>query len=65
MNFIGGFSALVQKGMTEADRRLIAAIPQALAETVQGPGEGDVVLRLRGGCHQGDGGDGNALVDDT
>ena len=33
VNFIGGFSALVQKGMTEADRRLIAAIPQALAET--------------------------------
>ena len=32
VNFIGGFSALVQKGMTEADRRLIAAIPQALAE---------------------------------
>jgi len=33
VNFIGGFSALVQKGMTLADRRLIAAIPQALAET--------------------------------
>ena len=27
VNFIGGFSALVQKGMTDADRRLIAAIP--------------------------------------
>ena len=33
VNFIGGFSALVQKGMTEADRRLIAAIPEALATT--------------------------------
>ena len=33
INFIGGFSALVQKGMTEADRKLIASIPEALAET--------------------------------
>ena len=33
VNFIGGFSALVQKGATSGDRRLIAAIPQALAET--------------------------------
>ena len=33
VNFIGGFSALVQKGMTDADRRLIAAIPEALADT--------------------------------
>ena len=33
VNFIGGFSALVQKGMTEADRRLITAIPEALATT--------------------------------
>ena len=33
VNFIGGFSALVQKGMTDADRRLIAAIPEALAGT--------------------------------
>ncbi len=33
VNFIGGFSALVHKGMTEADRRLIAAIPEALAVT--------------------------------
>ena len=33
VNFIGGFSALVQKGMTEADRKLIAAIPEALAAT--------------------------------
>ena len=33
VNFIGGFSALVQKGMTLGDRRLISSIPQALAET--------------------------------
>ena len=33
VNFIGGYSALVQKGMTAADRRLIASIPQALSET--------------------------------
>ena len=33
VNFIGGFSALVQKGMTDADLRLIAAIPEALAVT--------------------------------
>ncbi|MCD8141765.1 MAG: PFL family protein [Clostridiales bacterium] len=33
VNFIGGYSALVQKGMTEAGRKLIAAIPEALAET--------------------------------
>lgn len=33
VNFIGGFSALVQKGMTNADIRLIDSIPQALAET--------------------------------
>lgn len=33
VNFIGGFSALVQKGATSADRKLIAAIPEALAIT--------------------------------
>ena len=33
VDFIGGFSALVHKGMTSGDRRLLAAIPQALAET--------------------------------
>ena len=33
VNFIGGFSALVQKGMTAADRRLIDSIPEALAVT--------------------------------
>lgn len=33
VDFIGGFSALVQKGMTEGDRRLIESIPEALAVT--------------------------------
>ena len=33
VNFIGGFSALVQKGYTESDRRLLAAIPETLATT--------------------------------
>ena len=33
VNFIGGFSALVQKGFSAGDRELIEAIPQALAET--------------------------------
>ena len=33
IDFIGGFSALVQKGMGNADRRLIASIPHALATT--------------------------------
>lgn len=33
INFIGGFSALVQKGFTSGDLALIDAIPQALSET--------------------------------
>lgn len=33
VNFIGGFSALVQKGFTIGDRNLIAAIPEALDVT--------------------------------
>ncbi|MCQ2406735.1 MAG: PFL family protein, partial [Oscillospiraceae bacterium] len=33
VNFIGGYTALVHKGYTEGDRRLIASIPEALAET--------------------------------
>ncbi|MEA5144291.1 MAG: PFL family protein [Oscillibacter sp.] len=33
VNFIGGFSALVQKGFTSGDRKLIASIPEALACT--------------------------------
>lgn len=33
INFIGGFSALVQKGFTPGDLALIEAIPQALSET--------------------------------
>jgi uncharacterized protein len=33
IDFIGGFSALVQKGISDADARLIASIPEALART--------------------------------
>ena len=33
VNFLGGFSALVSKGMTASDRLLIESIPQALAST--------------------------------
>lgn len=33
VNFLGGYSALVSKGMTEADKNLIRSIPEALAST--------------------------------
>ena len=33
VDFVGGYSAYVQKGMGDADRRLIACIPEALATT--------------------------------
>ena len=33
VNFIGGYSALVQKGMTRADRAVIESIPEVLSET--------------------------------
>ena len=33
INFIGGFSALVQKGMTEGARNMISVIPETLATT--------------------------------
>lgn len=33
VNFLGGYSALVHKGMTPGDRALIASIPEALAVT--------------------------------
>ncbi|MDD6482336.1 MAG: PFL family protein [Lachnospiraceae bacterium] len=33
VNLIGGYSAIVSKGMTKADENLIRSIPQALAET--------------------------------
>ena len=33
VNFIGGYSALVEKGATEADERLITSIPEALSDT--------------------------------
>lgn len=33
INFLGGYSALVSKGMTKADELLLRSIPQALAQT--------------------------------
>lgn len=33
VNFIGGFSALVQKGYSKGDKKLIASIPEALSVT--------------------------------
>ena len=33
VNFLGGYSAIVSKGITEADRILIESIPQAMNET--------------------------------
>ena len=33
VNFVGGYSALVEKGMTKGDELLIESIPQALAQT--------------------------------
>ena len=33
INFLGGYSAVVSKGMTHSDELLIRSIPQALAET--------------------------------
>lgn len=33
IDYLGGFSALVQKGIGNADRRLIQSIPEALAQT--------------------------------
>lgn len=33
VDFIGGYSALVNKGMTKADKDLIVSIPEALSET--------------------------------
>ena len=33
VNFIGGYTALVQKGFTKGDRNLVASIPEAMAGT--------------------------------
>ena len=33
VNFLGGYSALMHKGSTKADERLVASIPEALSET--------------------------------
>jgi len=61
VNFIGGFSALVHKGMTEADKKLIAAIPEALAV----PLAGQLVCYERGHARDGPGHVGRAEVVDA
>jgi len=33
IQFIGGFSALIEKGCTKGDRKLVDSIPEALAAT--------------------------------
>ena len=33
VDVLGGYSALVEKGCTEGDRRFMASIPEALAAT--------------------------------
>ena len=33
VNFLGGYSAMMQKGATQADERLLASIPEVLSET--------------------------------
>ena len=33
VNFLGGYSALMQKGATQADERLLQSIPEVMAET--------------------------------
>lgn len=35
VNFLGGYSAMMQKGSTDADERLVASVPEVLAETVR------------------------------
>ena len=35
VDFIGGYTALVQKGMSEAERRFLSTIPEALASTAK------------------------------
>ena len=57
-NFIGGFGALVHKGFSAGDRRLIQAIPRALAETDIVCSSVNIRTRQVGyqhGCRQADG----------
>ena len=58
VNFIGGFSALVQKGFTTGDRSLIASIPEALARTERVCASVNVGSTQRGHQHGRCGGDG-------
>jgi Uncharacterized conserved protein len=55
INFIGGFSALVQKGMTDSDLRLINSIPESLARTERVCGSVNVAS-TKAGINMGRGG---------
>lgn len=48
VNFIGGFSALVHKGYTKGDHRLITSIPEALSRTERVCGSVNVGTTLAG-----------------
>ncbi len=57
-------SASVMPFWTRAEKPPMKLTPVALGRPVQGGGKGGVVVCLRRSGHQGDGGDGDALVDD-
>ena len=60
INFLGGYSAVVSKGMTHSDELLIRSIPQALAETERILQFGECGInedRYQYGCRKVDGRD--------
>ena len=59
-----GEAHVVGIGAGLAPGQYIAGFIAGPGRPVQRQGEGHVVLRLAGACHQGHGGDGDALVDD-
>jgi len=48
VNFLGGYSALMHKGATAADERLLASIPEVLSETERLCSSVNVAARGRG-----------------
>lgn len=60
INFLGGYSAIVSKGLSRSDELLIRSIPQALAETERicsSVNVGSHQDRHQYGCGETDGGD--------
>lgn len=51
VNYIGGYTALVQKGMTASDRALIASLPEALSTTERVCSSVNVASTPRGHRH--------------